>query len=105
MLAENDAQDADEAQLRSIHPFGSDIAVVRLMPGRLGIVAWRGGRPILLVAADAPVASVLVARHLVDEHPPGLDDETWEALFCERDECEQARQWMADAERAATSLS
>lgn len=97
MLASDLVTGDDTPQVRTIRPFGASPEIVRMLPGRYGIVAWRGGRHILLVSTEAPVAPAIVARHLVDDHPPGLDDETWETLFCDMRDCETALRWAAAA--------
>lgn len=106
MLADLVADDdIDASQLTMIRPFGDDLTVVRLLTGRLGIACWRGGRPGLFVADAAPVAPVVVARHLVDDHPPALHDETWQVTFCELSDCEQARHWLEDAADTCAAIA
>ena len=96
--------DDDPFQTTSIAPLGA-VAVERLADGRLGIGLWRGWRRRFLISDLAPVQAVIVARHLLECHPPTVGDETWEQTFCDVADCEIAQDWILAAIDCAAAIS
>lgn len=77
---------------------GVDAQVIQVIPlpyGHVGRGVWVGDGHILLVSSRVPYGQTAqVARHLLEQHAPTFQDETWDSLACTTRNCEQARLWL-----------